>query len=344
MLLRHLLSASVVALGFVACSPTMVADSGTPDVQTVEDVVDVPVDMGPPPPPPMLTGPCMADTDCPEGDTCLLNTDGWPGGTCTRTCGRDIDCDTGISFIAAVCRAIPGSGSVDRTCLRQCLNGFDCGRPGYTCIRPSDTATSGVCVPSCTADSCGTGARCNDWTGQCQAESEPYPPTGQENGQPCTGTATANDCRSHACVPSANAGTPSGWNGGYCYSSCAIPTGWNSTSLYAGNEFPQSNCPSGSICFPNSGDYAEQGPGDCYKECRADTDCRQAEGYFCRRTFNLIRLHPDHTTYAEPHTWDNGFCAPVDCLNDTMHPCPTGYTCATRTDSGGGMYGRCLPM
>ena len=342
MLLSRTTFLATIAFVFgFACSPPVNNNDAAADAQT-EDATDVVVDTGPPPPTPMLTGACMADTDCPDGATCLLNTDGWPGGMCSHTCARDLECDTGVSYIYSVCRPLPGSTGPARNCMRQCLNGFDCGRAGYTCLKASDTAQSGVCVPSCTADSCGEGARCNEWTGQCMATSATYPPAGADDGQPC---AMASDCRSGACIAQASAtGVQSGWNGGYCASSCAIPSGWNSTSLYAGDTFPQGNCPSGAICFPNSSDYAEQGPGDCYDGCTMDSDCRAAQGYYCRRTFNLGRIDAQHNVTFVPHTWNNGFCAPVDCLNDTMHPCPTGYMCESRSQAGGGMYGRCVPM
>lgn len=308
-----------------------------PDVAPVDAQPDVP------PPTPMQTGPCRSDAECPTGNTCLLNTQGWPGGYCTATCARDIDCDTGVGFIFAVCK--PPPGSTTRTCLRQCLNGFDCNRPGYTCVKATDTATSGVCLPSCTADSCGQGARCNDWTGRCQTDAATYPPTGVDDGEPCTQSGATSECRSHQCIAQVNStGAQSGWNAGYCLSDCALTTGWNSTDLYTGDTFPRANCPMGAICFPSTNDTAEQGPGQCLHECTADADCRTAAGYICRRTFNLVRFHPYPMTVLEPHTWNNGFCQPMDCLHDTAHHCPTGFTCDSRSDGNGGMTGRCIPM
>ncbi len=341
MFLSRPLVACVVTLVCAACSPPPVTTDAATEAAADVAPVDAPPDV--PPPPPMLTGPCLSDTDCPEGNTCLLNTNGWPGGYCTVSCGRDIDCDTHLPYIAAVCRAPPGTTA--RTCLRQCLNGFDCARPGYTCVKPTDTATSGVCLPSCTATSCGDGARCNEWTGRCMATTATYPPAGVDDGEPCTMSGTASECRSRQCIAQVNtAGTQSGWNAGYCISDCALTAGWNSTDLFTGDTFPQANCPSGAICFPSTNDTAEQGPGQCLHECTADTDCRAAAGYICRRTFNLVRFRPYPMTVLVPHTWNNGFCQPMDCLNDTSHHCPTGYTCDSRSDGNGGMTGRCIPM
>jgi hypothetical protein len=342
---RHL-AASLVALAFAACStPNPIHDAATDAAPA--DVIDV-VDSGPPPPPPMLTGPCMMDSDCPSGQTCLLNTNGWPGGFCSASCTRDSDCPfSGVSYVAAVCRPVPGSTDTTTHCLRQCLNGFDCGRAGYTCVKASDTATSGVCVPSCTTDSCGTGARCNEWTGQCEATSVTYPPAGADNGQQCMHSGAMSECRSAQCAAQVNSsGVQSGWNGGYCVSSCALSAGWNSTSFFSGDTLPQSNCPSGSVCFPSTNDEAEQGPGQCFRGCMMDSDCRAAEGYFCKRSFEVARIdaasHTVHFVQTPPFT--NGVCLPVDCVNDTSHPCPTGFTCSMRTDANGSPYGRCIPM
>jgi hypothetical protein len=341
---RSVLCAAVLALaacnggGTTTDSGDAAADSPAPQ--------DVVADEGGPPPTPMLLGPCAQDTDCPSGLglMCTQNTSGPPGGLCTTTCVRDSDCptDPNFSFISAVCRLVNGT----RVCVRECLNGFDCGRDGYTCIKATPSATTGICTPSCSSTDCGAGARCNDWTGLCMSMSAPYPPAGVDDGQPCTRTGAGSECRSsHCIVPTATSGLPSGWNNGYCISTCRLTDGWTDTALYTGTSFPQSNCPTGAICFPNSNDLAMDGPGECFHGCMQDSDCRASEGYYCHKTFGLIRLHPDHTTYVVNHTWDNGICEPVDCLNDTSHPCPSGYTCQTQNRTQGSqtvMIGVCV--
>ena len=338
MSLIYRVSTFVLAVCLLAGCPQATMRGDASDVSS--EARDAAVDVNRPPP--MLLGGCATDSDCVAGDACLTELNGWPGGTCTRACDRDFDCDTGVPGVSGVCR-VP-AGATQKTCLRECLNGFDCGRDGYTCIKVPLTANSGVCQASCTDASCSQGTRCNHWTGRCQAMSVAYPPTGNDNGQVCTRSGANSECRSGMCVSELAQTTnqPTGWIGGSCISACALPVGWNSTSLYAGTAFPQGNCPAGSVCFPVD-NVAERDPGQCFEECRSDSDCRASEGYRCRRTFLLSRLDAQHNVYYVPHTWDNGFCRPVDCVNDAGTSCPTGFACETRTRAGGGGdYGVCV--
>jgi hypothetical protein len=130
-------------------------------------------------------------------------------------------------------------------------------------------------------------------------------------------------------------GTFSGWNNGSCSSSCVLPFGWNSGSLWPTEVFPQGNCPPSNICFPTA--YLAAGdPGICLHECRTNADCRVSEGYGCKKTFNRGRT---------PHTWMNGYCAPIDCLVAGM-ACPSGYMCETQHHLVGGVstaFGVCRP-
>jgi hypothetical protein len=327
--------ALVVALAaaLAACSPTPpVTDAGDAAADVVD--VDVAVDQGPPDGPLMspLFGRCRDDADCPEGGTCLLNTQGYPGGFCSRVCTSSSECDPGIQGVAGICTLV-GSR---RMCMRECLNGFDCGREGYTCV--DVTSSISVCQPSCSPDGCGAGARCNVWTSRCEPLTAPDPPPGRANGEPCTAAGAMSECRSQLCIRATDqSGAYSGWNNGLCVSACTIPLGYSSGNFWNGEEFPQSNCPTGSVCFPN-GSYSERDQGLCLQGCRSDSDCRASEGYFCRRTF------PRGMTGS--HTYANGVCLPVDCINDRMHPCPAGYTCETRRRTVGGQtqtYGVCRP-
>jgi hypothetical protein len=278
-----------------------------------------------------LFGRCRLDADCPADSTCLLNTQGYPEGFCSRTCTRDSECEVEVPGHAGVCVSV-GSRKM---CMRECLNGFDCGREGYTCVAVSNRYS--VCQPSCVAGGCGAGAQCNLWTSQCEPEGTPAP-TGNQNGEPCTTTGEGSECRGQLCIRATDStGKYTGWNNGACVSSCALPLGYNSSTLFAGDDFPQGNCPTGSICFPNGDGYAERDPGLCLGACRSDSDCRVGDGYYCRRSFQLVR---------GTRTFGNGYCAPVDCHNDTSHPCPSGYECQRRTSSSGGQtqtYGVCIP-
>jgi hypothetical protein len=182
---------------------------------------------------------------------------------------------------------------------------------------------SGYCAPSCDVDNCGPGAVCNLWTSLCQAP--PVSTAGSDNGLACTMRGAMSECRSQLCLLANNTGTFSGWNNGNCYSACMLPSGWNPGSLWPTEVFPPGNCPMGNICFPNGGGLAERDPGICLHECRANSDCRQSEGYVCKRTFNRGRT---------PHTWMNGYCAPMDCLVTGMI-CPSGYMCETQVRGSG---------
>lgn len=341
MLRAALLAASSVALSGVlaGCSPpVMPQDSGS-----VDSGVDVVIDTPDPPYNSLLFGRCRSNADCAMGLTCKTEDGaGWSGGVCTKTCTASFDClDESRPEVVGFC----GTHDGERICLRECLNGFDCGREGYTCLQnnPADTSMMPlrVCRPSCTETSCRYGNVCNPWTGRCQAPSAPLPPTGQDIGQSCMQMGTTNNCRSGDCVAAQDSrGNYTGWNSGYCTGSCTLTAGWSSALLWGTTEFPRANCPMGSICFPD-GDpgIAERDPGTCYKECRSDADCRQSEGYACRRTFNRG---------TRPFTWNNGICLPRSCdpAPTAMDTCPSGFYCEAQRRSQGGMtvtVGVCRP-
>ncbi|MEC7948652.1 MAG: extensin family protein [Myxococcota bacterium] len=104
--------------------------------------------------------PCAADGDCVyDGGVCLMETDGFPRGTCSRECDRlcpDAD-GAAVTFCAeAGDLPAPASSAVeDGACLSRCDFGLfpDAGcRPGYACGRTQRPGGGGddrnyVCLP-----------------------------------------------------------------------------------------------------------------------------------------------------------------------------------------------------
>jgi hypothetical protein len=339
---RAVLLASFALASAVACTTpppagdAAPADGPTPDA-TAPDVADRPYNSP-------LFGRCRTSADCAFGATCKTEGEaGWSNGFCTRECSSASDCVDGVaSGTSGYC----GTQDGQRICMRECLNGFDCGRPGFTCLQidPNDRSMTPrrSCRPSCSETSCVQGNRCNPWTGKCQPQSAPFPPAGQDVGQSCMQMGTMNNCRSGECVPAqTTTGTYTGWNNGYCTSNCTLPAGWNNSTLWPENTFPQSNCPMGSVCFPD-GDpgIAEQDPGTCYRGCTTDNDCRAMEGFYCRKTFNRGN--------GRPFTWQNGICLPRPCdpAPTAMNTCPANYYCEGQVRVQGTMrvtVGVCRP-
>ncbi|MDP3275197.1 MAG: hypothetical protein Q8Q09_08385 [Deltaproteobacteria bacterium] len=324
-----------------ACSPPVTPPG---DVTPSEASADAMPDIVEGPYNSPLFGRCRSDTDCAFGATCKTESaNGWSNGVCTRTCTTSSDCEEGV---AAGNVGFCGNHNGERICLRECLNGFDCGRPGFNCAQndPRDTSMMPlrVCRPSCTETSCVQGNVCNTWTGNCVPAGSPTLTTGQDIGQSCMATGMTNNCRSGSCIAAQNsAGVHTGWNSGYCSSSCTLTAGWNSSTLWPENTFPRANCPANSICFPD-GDpgIAERDPGTCFRECRSDMDCRGMEGYACRRTFNRGN--------NRPFTWQNGICVPAGCNPAPGMPdtCPNNFYCEAQVRVSGGMrttVGVCRP-
>lgn len=202
-----------------------------------------------------------------------------PGATCAA-CGAEGQpcCSAGTSIG-------PGGGNVG-----ICNAGLDCPQ--------TLPATCQVLPTGCSDASCAAGTRCNAWTGRCEPDSSPSPPPGRDNGEPCTVDA---DCRSAtgvgaALVPACTR-NDGRWMGGYCLSYCNMPPGGFWT-----NPLSRSNCPVGSVCLPAFQLPSGEKFGGCARECRTDSDCRVAEGYYCRRTF-----------WYKGATFSNGYCAPVHC-------------------------------
>jgi len=204
----------------------------------------------------------------------------------------------------------PLSGGTCAACGAQgqpcCLHGSSAGtgngslgvcNAGLYC--PDGAAATCQSLPvGCSDASCAAGTRCNAWSGRCEPDGGPSPPPGRDNGEPCADDA---DCRSAtgvgaAYVPACTR-TDGRWMGGYCLSYCNIPAGGFWT-----NPLSRSDCPVGSVCLPVFQFSRGEQFGGCARECHSDSDCRVAEGYYCRRTF----------WYKGP-TFSNGYCAPVHC-------------------------------
>jgi hypothetical protein len=301
---------------------TITIDSGEPDAGLP--------DTGPPPPSEVF-GPCVIDEQCPgAGAVCRTAIeDGWPEGYCTLPCEDRGPCDDGVIYNHCI-EVVDGAGQY---CERRCLNGSDCGgfRENYTCAFQGDIDGAGLCVGVCSADEhCGPGAECNEWSGACHAAGEPE--TGNETG----GTCTADEDCLHAgsltggCLQErSSAGTPSGWNGGYCFGPCILPEGYNSSTFYTApdgsDELPTGTCAGDSVCFPN-GSLTRRDMGACLLACRSDADCRVAEGYGCTRSFALR---------SGMANYSRGVCLPINC-NETA--CPDGFTCRTIPTPTGNRY------
>lgn len=335
-----LIAASISVFAVACTTPPPPSPDASDDAAAADVVVDTPD----PPYNSPLFGRCRSNDDCQAGSTCQTESgSGWSNGFCTRTCTTSQDCESGAS---AGTFGFCGQHNGQQICLRECLNGFDCGRVGYTCLQydPADTREMAlrVCRPSCTDESCVQGTRCNPWTGNCQPTSATFPPAGQDVGESCTQTGAMNNCRSGDCVAAQNSrGVYTGWNNGYCSSACTLPYGWNNSTLWPETTFPRGNCPMGSICFPD-GDpgIAERDPGTCFHECRTDSDCRASEGYACRRTFTRGN--------NRPFTWQNGICVPRACdpAPGAMDTCPSNYYCEPQRRVQGGTtttVGVCRP-
>jgi hypothetical protein len=285
-------------------------------------------------------GPCCAGNACSNGGCCVLQqVAGRDHYLCTgsgaacplvapATCGSSpvtpASCGT-CGSAGQPCCAVAGDRHVctaPRTYCRANSAGAiceACGAEGQPCC-PHDGSIgtgfggAGVCNPGlfcpeklaatcqvlpigCDDGSCPAGTRCDAWAGRCEPAST-TPPPGRDNGEPCSADA---DCRSATGVgaPLVPACTrlDGRWEGGYCLSYCNEPRGGFWT-----NPLSRSNCPAGSVCLPVFQHPAGEPYGGCVRECRSDSDCRVAEGYYCRRKFTS--LGP---------TFSNGYCAPLHC-------------------------------
>lgn len=163
-------------------------------------------------------------------------------------------------------------------------------------------ALDATALEVCNGVTCATGERCNAWTRQCQSNNIPYPPPGEDNGGLCT---TEADCRSNGAGAAGGSMCITENGADYCTSPCTLPVDFG-----VPNAFERSDCPQGSVCFRQDQFFAGD-PGRCVKACTQDSDCRTADGYTCRRTF-------------EGRTYENGYCGPAHCASRGCF----GYACS----------------
>lgn len=289
-------------------------DTGPVDAGTMDTGA---VDTGGPLVPSDWFGPCVADSQCPGG-VCLTEDDGYPTGYCTGECATREDCD----IAGAYQHCVPGRDGKSY-CNYRCLNGVDCGRPGYTCdveapsyLEGDFVEGNGLCIGFCAQDSdCGEGRVCDAYTGRCELP-ENVRTTGAINGEAC---ANNGECRGTCIEDNAN-----GWIDGSCVSFCILPLGYNTNTLFAEDTLPQGSCPDGNICFVN-GSYTRGDLGICFDACTTNDDCRT--GYECKYAFALA----DGST----RSFTNGYCGPIACRT---RPCPDGYVCKTQNTTAGRRY------
>jgi len=310
--MRRTISTSII---LVSLLPACGDDRPAPPVDAGSDAgFDAGSDAGPQPS--TLFGPCLIDAQCPgEGGFCRLATDGWPGGYCTLPCVDRAPCDDGIRYNHCL-EGADGSGSF---CEQRCLNGYDCERPGYTCVGDFGGG-AGSCIGVCASDEeCGPGAECNEWGGSCVAPGA-SPTVGSETGGVC---AEDGDCLSGDCILSHSGGSATGWNLGYCIGSCILPLGYNTNTFFAGDALPAGTCSGAAVCYPN-GSLTHGDLGVCLSSCSSNADCRVEDGYECVQEVPL--------TSGDISRYTNGVCLPISCRYD---PCPTGFMCQTISSSSG---------
>ncbi len=250
-----------------------------------------------------LFSPCTTAAQCGTGRTCNL---AYSNGLCTRSCRRDTDCgDTGWCY--------------QSSCIPQCSPGAnECAPYSGLCFYwdAADTNKRG-CFPGCSETpamgepACVAGRTCDPYSGQC--ETSPMV-SGALNGAMCE---SASDCASGRCrletTDTPAPGTPTGFLGGYCVSVTRRPA---SSAFVNGMPMPRGGCPMGSVVIPFRGEV-EGDPVTCWKECRADTDCRA--GYVCNRVTGTNGM-PAYST---------GGCYPINCRTAGM-TCPAGTSCNVR--------------
>ena len=343
--------------GLAACSstttPTPTPTTDVPIVQDVPVMSDAPAcDGRSSTPTPRqnspLYGPCFTTDECEPGLTCRSElSSGFPGGQCSLECTNSEPCARGEG-VDGYCPPATTDGA-PRYCLRVCINGIACQREGYTCqtLNGGTLREVRVCVPVCTDASCENGTVCHREAGRCRGACASAP-TGRTVGQTCEprtrmGANPTNFCQSDLCqadwaADSLGNRVYTGWNGGMCTARCILPQGYNPSTFWDEDTdggprlLPRANCPMSSICAPN-GSFAEGDLGICLPECMSNTDCRESDGYYCRKTFQLSATNTQR--YA------NGYCVPRNCLSTeaAQRGCATGLTC--RRNSNG--TGTCVP-
>jgi len=283
--------------------------SGNEDAAVVADAADVadatPVaDAGipdamncPAPAAGQVGGTCTMDSDCTgTNPICVDEEEQFPSeGFCTFACTLDAECGAGASCVDI----IEGGGGAFAA-----LNQHGGGPPDK------------ICLPDCCA-----GDRCSD--GQlCLSVLASQIPLEKNACVPGNGNASDHDaCESFGdCNEESVCITGPESPGGMCAQfNCIV--GDNSTCEHGTNSL----CVGGGV----------GGPGACFKQCTADSECRMAEGYQCLSIGALSICTHVGFGAACTATSDCGV-APWTC--DTGQP---GGYCTTPCDAAGGPSDQC---
>jgi len=276
-------------------------DTGTPDT-------------GPPAPEGPIGMMCSASADCGDGGFCVGESDGFPGGYCTTTCGDGVECPAGsicvqVDMTTSWCLDSCDATATERTC-----------RAGYGCATSFDLPGP-VCLPGCSDDTdCPTDRMC-DPEGGFSGEGVCFDPSARF-GDEC---ASETDCPSGASCASEGF---FGWPGGVC-------------AGFGCNPASTGECPTDSVCVPG-GRFG----GMCVGGCTTDADCRTL--YECAP----VPDHPE-LSYCAPNCNRDADCSPGRVCNRALGTCNValdpaelgvacsssrrlcrGGTCLTETDSG----------
>lgn len=245
---------------------------------------------------------CTSNAQCGARARCMLE---YAGGLCTRACSNDSQCEGGVCIAS--------------TCLPGCtLGGSECS-PSRVCVFESSSRLQRrACLPSCATPppagepSCTAGRQCNPYTRFGECTTFTHDPNLGENGAPCR---EDGDCRG-ACITEEFDGLPTGWIDGYCESFGRVPD----PALYGPRiPLPRSNCPAGSVLVPAESQANEGDWGECFKECRADSDCR----------LNYRCLFFEYRGGGRSAT---GYCSAFNCLfarfsSEPNNGCAPGFRC-----------------
>lgn len=290
------LSASVLALGAIACSTDhggdtndagiVVPDSARPPDAAQYDAGPSAGDIG---------NACTADTDCGTMGMCLNDPGFFPNGYCSAICDPTAAMDTCPT--GSLCQDFGGGQAFCvLTCdssvtTRQCN-----GRMGYGCS--TDPQLSGICLGGCVdGTDCPTGLSCDQTGGQVGAGAC-YTP-GATVGVACLDDTM---CPAGAfCQDEANGGWPGG--------SCLLPG-----CDLVGN----AGCSGDAQCVALQGFF---GPpqGYCIDGCTTTADCRT--GYTCTAS----TANPDRH-YCAPGCTSNAQCSGGLVCNPGLGTCGAPFT------------------
>jgi hypothetical protein len=163
------------ALGACAADPGSGADARVviEDAQLDTGCVTPPMPLG-------LDQPCLCDSDCRTGLTCVVGSAGTH--VCGVACTSGNDCPSPFACVAGAC-------------ARSCTMRGQCAS-GYHCLDDGTGTGHGICGPFCTSAADCPHMFCSPYTGMCVASSTPPP-----GGDTETTCATDADCRSTSCGP-----------------------------------------------------------------------------------------------------------------------------------------------